>query len=830
MRISQLTVAGFRGFNSPRTIDFGATLTLISAPNSHGKTSIIEALEFLLYGQTSKVESADSKDEYKDSYLNRHYRSPDPAYIEGRFVDELGNEVVLRTEINATGTKLFINGKQTENWPFSQELSRSAKPFVVQHALKKLLLAAPSERFQGFAQILGLGDVDKAQQALVNLCTKPEAHLPPEAKRLLTELLVFDGRLKSQKETAAIAKLLAQGSTKIGDAYDKLNARASQLLGKKVAPQLLSSALVDLRNAAAAKVYSGSVAIKALTTVEQQRLSVARGQIEAAAGSDFLQRYSRLALGDVSDRLRKEFMFLGLGIELTDEKPESCPFCEQTITSQVHQHAKARKSALAEKVGSGPDLGTLRVQTSASLKELAESIATHSTLLAARSTDVVNANKPESAKKIQALFGKGNEHALMLIAAAGAAIGNSHSGLAVAAAKIKRAIEVCEDAIHRKAEQLAQVEAVILAADEYLSSADTYTRKLEEVVPTLEEPSRLLQQAVDAQAGTTELSLLIEVLAKRTDIHRAVRIRETLDSLSELKRSVAQAVGQTMEDAFSKELTGAVMGWYKKIRTTGDPDVHFSGFAMEKTKGGDFKSRKVRVAAESYGVELASAVSSLSESKLNALGLCMSIASALRAPGPWKFLMLDDPVQSWDNDHEVQFIEILRELAEKQGKQIVLMSHRDSWFNEVVNGCRSLGGERYHISGYTKDGPNIGHREWATVDQRLAEALAIANDPKASPTNLQRAEGEIRIAACQLTAQTAKKRLARDTGAHNLNSEDCRKILTEAGCDAALVDRVAATFVSTDNAHHAPKTYEPNAQRIRQYHGALSELRNWLKK
>ena len=62
MRLRQLSVAGFRGFNSVRTIEFSDTLTLVSAPNSHGKTSITEALEFLLYGQTSKVESADSKD------------------------------------------------------------------------------------------------------------------------------------------------------------------------------------------------------------------------------------------------------------------------------------------------------------------------------------------------------------------------------------------------------------------------------------------------------------------------------------------------------------------------------------------------------------------------------------------------------------------------------------------------------------------------------------------------------------------------------------------------------------------------------------------------
>src|SRR5882724_3588219 len=103
MRLRQLSVAGFRGFNSVRTVEFSDTLTLLSAPNSHGKTSITEALEFLLYGQTSKVESADSKDEYKDSYANRHYPAGQVAFVEARFSDGQGGEVVLRGEIDAEG-------------------------------------------------------------------------------------------------------------------------------------------------------------------------------------------------------------------------------------------------------------------------------------------------------------------------------------------------------------------------------------------------------------------------------------------------------------------------------------------------------------------------------------------------------------------------------------------------------------------------------------------------------------------------------------------------------------------------------------------------------
>ena len=828
MRLRRLRVAGFRGFNSERTIEFHDQLTLISAPNSHGKTSIIEALEYLLYGQTSKVESADSKEEYKDSYENRHFPTGTPGFIEAHFTNTPLPDVVLRLEMDDRGSRRSMNGKAVAEWPFIADATHAQRPFVVQHSLRSLLLAAPSDRFQGFARLLGLREVDSIQQALVNLCTKPEAHMPVRAKTLLTSLSVFDKRLRSSKETLSIAKALSRGASGVPDAYAAIHSRGEKLIGKKVAEAELSAALVVLRNAAAERVFSGSIAIKPLTSAHNQRAAATRDQAESFLKPEFLDAYARLAVVDTSDRIRKAIQVLSLGIELLEGREEQCPFCEQSITEAIVSHAVERHQALIATLGSAPDIGALRTQMAVSLKELTVCVATNVALHLARARDLIAANSPESSQKIKALFGKGNEHALFLVAAAGAGIAPTHMTLAQTADRVAVSVQVCTDAIHNRAEELAQIEDLTKTLLEYLQTLDAYNRKIVEITPTLAEPSSLLQLAVDAQAGTSELSLLIELLSGRADVLRSVRIKDVLDGLKDLRKHIDQAVGKTMEEAFSTDLTAAVMSWYGRIRTTSDPDVHFSGFAMERTKSGDFKNRRVKVAARSYGVELASAVSSLSESKLNALGLCMSIATALRAPGPWEFLILDDPIQSWDDDHETQFIDIIRALVEEEGRQVVLMSHRDGWIDQVVAGCRSLNGIRYHITGYTKDGPSIQQSEWTTIDQRLREAISIAKDPNANAIRLQQAEEEIRIVACQLISEVARLKLRRTTGAHSMNSDKARTILNEAGCPAALVDRIIGTFTTTDPAHHAPKDYVANAKRVVHYHDTMVKLKQWL--
>ncbi len=363
----------------------------------------------------------------------------------------------------------------------------------------------------------------------------------------------------------------------------------------------------------------------------------------------------------------------------------------------------------------------------------------------------------------------------------------------------------------------------------YVGLARTCEETVDALSARVADADQILHHELDKIAGTEDLSVLIELLERRKDIERKVRIDEILDSLKALRKQVDQFSAHEMLDAISDDLSAEVMKWYGRIRTTGDPDVHFGGFDIERTAKGELKARRVQVKARSYTRDLVSAVSSLSESKLNALGLCVSIATNVSGDSCFGFLLIDDPIQSWDLEHETQFIEVLGKLIE-EGKQVILMSHNKPWVEMVRNGCRSLDGWYYEFSGYTEAGPFIQEVPWAAWAERLRTVDAVAKDVTAGCARLQQAEEEIRIVVADLASELYFQKAKARKSAHSLNSAQVRKMLVECGVEAGLVDRITETFVTTHDAHHAGEQYTPSRERLGRYHSWAHELARLVEK
>lgn len=814
MKIKEIRIQGFRGFNSARSFDVHSQLTLFAAPNSHGKTSISEACEWLLYGQTSKVALAESKEEYKDSYRNIHFPQPESANV-SMVLETASGPVTLLGLLSGKDLVRKVDGNVVREWTFARELIGSPKPFILQHALTDLLLAKPVDRFNRFSELLGFDDVAVAHKDLVALCTKPP--LGPEADRLIAESKALITRAQADVRLEKVAKLLSRGIAHFQSARQELLSVARSSATQRISDDRLLENLQKRRDEALAKIFNGRIAVRRLSVDEKEKRAAAEARILNLVTVSVTTRVVHLnGLRTHSAVMRKLELFeIGLGILQHEETV--CPLCERPLTDTVLSHIKQKHVEL-QTVGPTASVQELRKDLRAMLEELDGSISDYYRLCVGGTKELVSAQA--SLPQLLAIFsGDGNaakkheiESLFQGVDSIIKSVTDAGAGVRAAIRGLKGAVDletIPEEYLSTLAERLAEYRTACHSCDSFAVANSGALG--------------MLQVALDAemnkQAGTTSLNLIIELLHNLANIEKSLRVQAIAEGLKGLKVTADELVTSMMLDAISGDLAKDVSNWYNRIRTTGDPDVHFAGFDMKRTQHGG----RVQIKATSYGRDLVSAVSSLSESKLNALGLAISIAMNVSPQSSFDFLIIDDPIQSWDKDHEMQFIEVIRDLIER-GKQVVLLSHNVEWIRQVRSACSDLDGLYYEITGYTEDGPLIKALPWVEPKQRLQSIAAILEDQSADSIRLQQAEQELRQVFSSLTSMLYEGQTGTYKDPSNLNAEKIRKCLTECNVDGKYIAGIMAIFLTVDDAHHSSESYAPNRQKIKQYHGVAQSV------
>lgn len=826
MRISQATMQGFRGFNELQTLAFHSRLTVIYAPNSYGKTSISEAVEWLLYGATSKIEHADSKEEYRGSCRNRHLPAHEPAFVSVSFTHGNVETVYHGTLMDDDGLRRTMDGNEVDRWPIADEIEVAPRPFVLQHTLKHLLLAKPDARFQRFARFLGLHHLDAIQRDVVALCTKPDACVPEPVKRLRREIGALDARLQARPSLSHVAALCKRGSSALPAARAAVVEACQRYVPTAIDEAALVPELLKIREGAVRGIFGERLSLPAFTPQELAEYTSEEESFLGCIAQPLVSKYMQLATLVTQQSLMNRIKLLELGLGFLETTPDTCPLCGTILDASRRHEVHAEHERLTVENKQAAALERERHSVQRTVSQLAERLVKHHARFEQHVAGLL-ALTPQLDRLSEIL---GAAHQAHCEAVEGA-IGE----LRVASDRLKIAHSAVTAAVARLEESLRtlHVEGTVMLAlgdalARYVAEASTFRQCVMVHAEPVSLANQLLQREVDRRAGIEDVSLLLDMLEHWQDIVRARRIDVILAGLKDLRKTVDGFVAVKMLAAISEELTSDVMEWYDRIRTDRDPDVHFGGFDLDRTAKGSVKARRVQIKATSYGAELVSAVSSLSESKLNALGICMSIAASMRSDDPFEFLVIDDPIQSWDAEHEAQFVDVVRELVER-GKQVILLSHNRRWIEQVRVGCRTLNGWMYEISGYSKAGPHIRRVTWEKWEERLKEVDAILKDLNANSVRLQQAEEEIRLVVGELTADVYEVVRGQRKDPNHLNASAVRKLLTECGVNRTLVDRIVQTFTTTDDAHHAPIDYAAHRARISRYHSWAHELARFVK-
>lgn len=214
MRLTTLSICGFRGFNDAQTLELSDPLVIFEGPNGSGKTSIGEAVEWLLYGQTLKRAKGEdlSKREYRGCYKNAHFTGSVP-YVEAEIEDRDGKPRKIRRELKADETSvLIVDGAVVQNLKqFGIDHMRD-RPLILQHTLQDFIFMKPKARYEVLSAMMGLEPLIALRMAVENGKTDFSKRLPQRASLANSRRSLLGPELRKEPVLAPVASLIESGS------------------------------------------------------------------------------------------------------------------------------------------------------------------------------------------------------------------------------------------------------------------------------------------------------------------------------------------------------------------------------------------------------------------------------------------------------------------------------------------------------------------------------------------------------------------------------------------------------------------------------------------
>lgn len=825
MKIDRLRIRGFRGFSDEFTIYFSPTITTIYAPNSYGKTSLSEALEWLFYGTTCRVSDGADVGEYKGSLRNCHVRPECECFVEAVMTTDTGSSLRLKRVLTEDDVgRSFLDDVQVAEWPYTVgTVSGAGRPFITQHALKTQLLASPSQRFTSFSRLLGLDRLDSIQQSIVQLCTKPA--MPQAVQQASTQVDALLNMVTKQPSLTALSKLLQKGEGKLSAAREELERDCLNRVPPGTSSESLQAQLLKLRDEKVAGVFSGHVRIPEPTSPWAVVHAGLQKKIEEVLSSQLTEKLLALKTLKGSQDALDEREFLRLGLLLLGRAPTgTCPLCGMPVGVEMPIDVSRRHAELSTKTHLMDQQAKECENVVSSLDDLQQRLSSAIELLLSRTRDITAARA--SLPVLEALLANEQLHYTNICGA----IGSIQSALTELDEKQRTFVENTQRLSAKTKPMTASEDDVLslrsaaLALLDGLESANSAVASWSQ---QLDEAEHVLSHQLDKKAQTEDISVMIQCLENWELVSRVFKVRSIVASLTTMKRTTEQYASSKAEEIVSQQFTQDVQEWYSKITTPADPEVGFSGFCMAQNADGRFRARNIQVKAVSFGAEMKSAVSCLSESKLNALGLAMSISTYLKSNTWCDFLVIDDPIQSLDASHETQFIGVIRSLSLDHHRQVILLSHNSDWLTRVRDVNQDMDGSHYEFTGFAATGPTVSEKSWCPWKHRLDAARTIATSNTTDTVRLEHAEEEIRICVGLIVAELVRRVRGENISTRNLGSAEVRRHLMNCDVPDGILNRILTTFDSTDPAHHAQPGYAPDRSRIQTYCSWCMELANW---
>jgi DNA repair exonuclease SbcCD ATPase subunit len=191
MKISSISAENFRGFLNHQCISFGPHVTILIGPNGFGKSTVIDALEWLLTGQLERY--VGSEEGRREDYI-RHVDARKDPLVEASFVVD-GREVTMQRQrvsrekselrvrsdadnsFTQTEADVFLKGMDPDVAKDSARAYVFSSDFVSYHLLgqqtiRDFVQSEPRERYEKLAPIIGVDRYVRLTEILLQTARK----------------------------------------------------------------------------------------------------------------------------------------------------------------------------------------------------------------------------------------------------------------------------------------------------------------------------------------------------------------------------------------------------------------------------------------------------------------------------------------------------------------------------------------------------------------------------------------------------------------------------------------------------------------------------------
>ena len=793
-RIRNIKIQGFRSFGSEsQEADLNAPIAVFWGPNSKGKSSFAEAIEFLLTGKIVRREILSSRqDEFADALRHAHLNSHRESFVEATIKPADDGPVckikrVLDKDYSKLGeckTTLFVDGKAVSEDALSDigfvlfQPPLSA-PVLSQHTLTYLFTVKPSDRSYYFKALLEVTDIDEFREAVSNL--------EPKLKEEDEEVLDRFGKIL---EILQINKDIGHAEFTNGEKLEEVFAAGgASLLSKNDYPirNGLAERLSDVEQLLLEK-RSKTFPINLFT-------HTAFANPSAIDEKDWTKLRHFIEEKEKVDEKTREIMALFQKVleisSLTQsDVDQDCPVCgtENALTQDrikvirgqveaTEAYQKAKRNALAA-------LGNLK----------------------ARAAEYKERSRTSLPEMVRVIVHKRRE-AGFTVKRLTTVLGDNGEGLVLPwnknlkrlcrksqTVRLKaRALEETLETLIQKPNTLEEVQSLIDALNELHKGGLDLLAAESEYRSTTQSLYAAVKAVVDKNSQTEGWEEFID-LGKNLSRLRDVMVEKAsiaivAEELKAASREIEKGVEVVLDQKFS-DLTSSINDWWGRLR--GGEYTMFSAVARRGKNTIDFKGGLATPGNEK-DPKIRDVIAVFSDSQLHCLGLAVFLARAEHYRT--SFVVLDDPVLSSDEDYRIHFRSRVIERLHDLGIQVIIVTQDRATWRDIATVNEYLGVDQFQIE---LNNPLEGSIIKKTGDELSAMLASAEAYTTSDALEIRKAGGEkLRDATerfCKLLL--VKKRVADGDASAALSDYDNQRL----SGDDNLVKKVIP-HLTLDNSH-----------------------------